>query len=197
MKLFYTPASPYARKVRAVAIEAGVYEAIELVPSLPLDAGDPLHLVNPLGRVPALICEDNFWLVDSPVICQYLDSLNSTGLYPTAGKAHWRALRLEALGDGIMDSAVPWVQELRRPESERSAEWQERRELQVKTTLAYLESDPSQLDDWTIGTLTVMCAWEYLNFRLPEKDWVNTFPGLSRWADKFTDRPSLAKTRPH
>ena len=196
MKLFYAPASPYSRKVRALAIEAGLAEAIELVPALPLDAADPLHLINPLGRVPTLVCEDTFWLVDSPVICEYLDSLNSSGLYPPVGKSRWRALRLQALGDGIMDSAVSWVQELRRVESERAQEWLDRRELQVKTTLAYLESDLSQLEDWSIGTLALACAWEYLNFRLTETSWIDNFPGISRWADKLADRPCLAKTRP-
>jgi len=195
MKLFYSPASPYARKVRALAIEAGLDEAIELVSAMPLEAGDPLHLVNPLGRVPALVCEDGFLLVDSPVICEYLDSLQSSHLYPT-GRSRWVALRLQALGDGIMDSAVPWRQELLRPESQRSAEWLQRRQTQVVSTLAFLDSDPSALEPWTIGSLTVACAWDYLIFRFPEHDWAGRFRSLHRWRQSL-DRPGLERTQPH
>jgi len=43
-------------------------------------------------------------LFDSPVICEYLDSLN-TGrkLFPAAGPARWAALRQQAVADGILD----------------------------------------------------------------------------------------------
>lgn len=195
LKLFYSPASPYARKVRALAIEAGLDEAIELVSALPLEAGDPLHLVNPLGRVPALVCEDGFLLVDSPVICEYLDSLQSSHLYP-GGRGRWVALRLQALGDGIMDSAVPWRQELMRPETQRSPEWLQRRQTQVLSTLAFLDSDAGALEDWSIGSLAVACAWDYLLFRFPDHNWAGRFQKLHRWRQSL-DRPCLERTRPH
>lgn len=196
MKLFYSPASPYARKVRVVAMEAGVDSAIELVSSMVFEASDPLHLVNPLGRVPALVLEDGFLLIDSPVICEYLDSLNHTGLYPKEGAARWKALRLQALGDGLMDSAVPWVQERRREEHLQSPEWLERRRTQVMTTLAFLESDPHAIEEWSIGSLAVACAWDYLHFRMPDINWTDLFPHLDRWFEKVNQRPFMAKTRP-
>lgn len=195
MKLFYSPASPYARKARVTAIEAGLEEAIELMSCMPLEVDDPVHLINPLGRVPALVTESGLLLVDSPVICEYLDSLQSSGLYPP-GEARWRALRMQALGDGLMDSAVPWRQELMRTESQRSPEWLQRRQRQVTSTLAFLESDPEPLQEWNIGTLAVICAWDYLHFRFGDHPWDDRFPRLASWRAR-QDRPSLSRTMPH
>lgn len=90
--------------------ESGLHQQIESIVCLPLEADAIVHQINPLGRVPALVTAEGWLLVDSPVICEYLDSLRSSGLYPT-GQARWRALRWQALGDGVMDSAVPWRQE--------------------------------------------------------------------------------------
>ena len=194
MKLFYSPASPYARKVRALAIEAGLDAALELVTSMPLEEADPLHRVNPLGRVPALVSQEGHLLVDSPVICEYLDSLQNSGLYPK-GQQRWAALNLQALADGLMDSAVPWRQELLRPESQRSEEWLRRRETQVVHTLAYLESNPTGLQDWNIGTLALACAWDYLLFRFSDRDWAGEFVELARWRGQL-QRPSLQQTQP-
>lgn len=196
MKLFYSPASPYARKVRAVALEAGLADSIELIGSVPLNADDALHSVNPLGRVPALVLEDGSWLVDSPVICEYLDHRGGSGLFPPPGELRWTALKLQAVGDGLMDSSVPWRQELMRPEPERSAEWLARRERQVRATLAYLEESPGVLGHWNIGTLSVACAWDYLQFRFGDRDWSGEFPTLAVWFERAGSRPSLAETKP-
>ncbi len=54
---------------------------------------------------------------DSPVICEYLDSLHDgPKLIPAEGEARWKVLRLQALGDGICDAAVLFGGEMRRPE---------------------------------------------------------------------------------
>jgi glutathione S-transferase len=78
MKLMYAPQSPFARKVRVAAIELGLGDRIELeyaevVPGR-RNAGYG-DAVNPLRKVPALITDDGAVLVDSTVICEYLDAL--------------------------------------------------------------------------------------------------------------------------
>ena len=46
-------------------------------------------------------------LYDSCVICEYLDTLHDgRPMFPESGTARWAALRLQALGDGIMDAAL-------------------------------------------------------------------------------------------
>ena len=75
MKLFFSPTSPYVRKVQVVAIEKGLGEQLRLVPCNPHDPGSELLDANPLGRVPTLVRNEGGPLFDSPVICAWLDGV--------------------------------------------------------------------------------------------------------------------------
>ena len=108
MRLWFNPASPFARKVRIVARETGLAESIEEISIMvsPIKPHAELARENPLVKIPALSTNDGT-LYDSPVICEYLDGLHrGTPLFPRAGPERWRALRLQALGDGILDASV-------------------------------------------------------------------------------------------
>lgn len=72
---------------------------------------------NPLGKVPVLLRPDLPALFDSNVICAYFDPLHTgPSLIPAVGEAGWKALRIEALAQGMADAgiAVRW-ESVRRP----------------------------------------------------------------------------------
>jgi glutathione S-transferase len=79
---------------------------------------------NPLGRIPALILDDETCVFDSPVIAEYADSLNDSPiLIPRdSAVARMRVKRWEALADGIMDSAVAVRTERIRPQERQEAD---------------------------------------------------------------------------
>src|SRR5215813_14063794 len=87
MKLAYSPASPYVRKVMACAIKRGIDKQIE---RMTISTTDPeLLKYNALSKVPTLITDDGAYLFDSPVICEYLDSIGSAPkLFPAPGPLH-------------------------------------------------------------------------------------------------------------
>src|ERR1700761_7568478 len=108
MKLYFNPASPFARKVLMVAHESGQFAALELVPVAPLPTKPVAELskLNPLGKVPTLVTPDGI-LFDSRVIAEYLDSrAPSIQLFPREGAARWVALRRQAEADGLVDAAI-------------------------------------------------------------------------------------------
>src|SRR5579872_6752158 len=142
MKLFYSPASPFVRKVLACAIVREIDKQIALIPTVPYASAPEFVAANPLARIPCLITEDRQALFDSPVICEYLDSLEGAEkLFPPSGGARWMALKHQAMGDGIMDAAVARRQEGLRPvEAARSAVM-ERHAAAVARTLALLEAE--------------------------------------------------------
>src|SRR3984885_2163015 len=108
MKLHYAATSPYVRKVMACAITRGLEARIQLHPSNPHASPADLIADNPTSKVPCLITDDGLSLYDSPVICEVLDSFGDAPvLFPASGAARWRALKLQAMGDGILDAAVP------------------------------------------------------------------------------------------
>jgi len=198
MKLRYSATSPYVRKVMIVAIECGLDGSIELQTT---DAWSPetdLPKSNPLGKVPALILDDGTTLFDSPVICEYLDTLHDgTRLFPAPGPARWAALRQQALADGICDAAILRRLEGNRPDGEKSASWMERQRKAVARACDALEAEAGTLPlTPTIGTLAVLAALGYLDFRFGHEDWREGRPALKAWFDKASVRDSYRRTAP-
>ncbi len=198
MKLRFSPTSPYVRKVVVTAAETGQSDRIELVLTNTRDPNSDLHVDNPLGKVPALITDDGVRLVDSPVICEYLDGLREgPRLVPPAGEARWQALRLQALADGILDAAVLRMLEGRRPDGERSQAFADKQRGKIVATLDVLESEaPGFGDALTIGAVTVGCALGYLDFRFSDDDWRQGRPALAEWYEGFAKRPSMTASVP-
>lgn len=192
MKLLYGPASPYSRKVRVAAHELGVALELEAVNAM---GPDPrLGSVNPVNRVPALVLDDGEVLFDSPVICEYLDVTFGPKLLPVSGLERWRVLRTQALGDGVMDSAVPRRQESMRPAEQQSADRLALYNRSISQILDHLEADLTPLAGFDLGTIAVACALSYLDFRFPDDDWGASRPRLKAWFDGALQRPSFQAT---
>jgi glutathione S-transferase len=199
MQLFTNPNSPFARKVRVSALELGLADRLENleVTSSPVDPHSGLRERNPLGKIPALVTDAGETLYDSPVICEYLDVLAGGGrLFPPHGPARWRALRRQALADGIADAAVLVRYETAaRPVPLQWREWLDGQWLKIHTALDALERDT--LDGpFDIGAISIACAIGYLDLRFPQEPWRQSRPRLARWLDALAERASLAATRP-
>jgi glutathione S-transferase len=198
MKLFFSPTSPYVRKVRVVAIEKGLADRIELVPANPWPDPSAVSAANPLGKVPALLLDDGTSLYDSPVICEYLDALvPASPLIPREGLKRWKVLRRQALGDGILDAAVSIVLERRRPQAERSAEAQTRATEAIRRGVGALAGELRPADaPFDLGQISLAVALGYLEFRLSELDLGTAQSPVREFWDAIRSRPSLASTRP-
>jgi glutathione S-transferase len=200
MQLHYNVASPYVRKVMAVAIETGLAERIEPVKRLPSPVAPvaELNADNPLGKIPCLVTDGGGALYDSRVICEYLDSLHhGPKMFPPSGAARWTALRRQALGDGIMDAGVLTRYEtFLRPQGVRWDTWIDNQKQKFRRGLDALEFEGASLGVVDIGTLAIACALGYLDFRYPDEEWRTGRPRLSAWFEQFAQRPSIAQTRP-
>jgi glutathione S-transferase len=196
VKLYHSPASPYVRKVRVCAIARGIDSRIALVPCNPNTSPATLLTDNPLSKVPTLVTDDGLALFDSPVICEYLDSLGEAlPMFPATGAARWRALKLQAMGDGILDACVPRREEMQRPQDEGRAGVVARMRAAVQRTLDALEADPPH-KAVDIGSITVACALGYLDFRFAQQPWRGARPKLAAWFDAFSRDPAVAATAP-
>jgi glutathione S-transferase len=198
MKLFYSPASPFVRKVMIVAAMKGLAERIQTV-SVDATKGDAtLQSANPMGRLPTLLV-DGQPIHDSRVICEYLDSIG-TGpmLLPRAGMERWRTLTAAALADGILEAALIAVYERRyRPENMVVQTWLDRQWGKINASLAELEKQPPT---WgahpDYADITLACALGYLDFR-HGGTWRAGHPKLVAWLNAFSAVvPSFETTKP-
>ena len=198
MKLYYSPTSPYVRKVRVVAIEKGLADRVELVAASPWPDPAAVAAVNPLGKVPALVTDDGLALYDSPVICEYLDVLvPAAPLIPRSGSARWQVLRCQALCDGILDAAVGIVLERRRPEAERSMSSQQRSADAIRRSVVALVTELRPAGAaFDLGQISIAVALGYLEFRLGDLDLGAGLPAIHNWWAAIRERPSLVATRP-
>ena len=132
MKLVYSPPSPFVRKVTTLIYHANLNESIELinVKTTALSVAEEARAANPLGKIPVMILEDGKAIFDSRVITRYLDDFAGSNLYPQ--DKIYDILTLEALADGIMESAVSITYESKlRPQNEQSPAWMEAQGSQV------------------------------------------------------------------
>lgn len=199
MKLRYSTTSPYVRKVTVVALESGLDGRIERIVTNTGDPASDHDKDNPLGKVPALILDGGERLYDSPVICEYLDSLHDgPKLFPAAGPERWLALRQQALADGVLDAAVlRMLEQTRRPEPLRWDAWIALQGRKIRTALDQLEHEAEGLaGPLTIGRIAVACALGYLDFRAPDEGWRAGRPKLADWYAGVAERPSMRATVP-
>ncbi len=195
MKLYSNTASPFARKCRVIAHELGL--KLEEIRTLPMQEPE-FRRINPLGKIPALVLDDGSVLIDSPVICEYLNQMGGGKFFPGMSifrhnSGRWKALGLAALGDGISDAAVAYVvmgRETPVPEAARARQLQS-----VLAALDALERSKFATDP-TIGEISVACALGYVDFRLPDLDWKSSRPKLSSWYAQFCEYPSMKATAP-
>jgi glutathione S-transferase len=196
VKLYYSPTSPYVRKVVACAIVRGLDGRIEKHPTNPHESPPDLLADNPLSKVPCLITDDGLSLFGSQLICEYLDSLgDELPLFPEHGAPRWRALKFQSLGDGILDAAVPCRGELGRPKENARDAQIARYMSAISRTVDVLEADPPQ-KHIDIGSITVACALGYLDFRFASHPWRPGHPRLTAWYEAFAQNQGLAETAP-
>jgi len=195
MKLLGTPTSPYVRKVRLVLLEKNIAHDYLIDP--PREPGSLVARVNPLGRIPALVLDDETCVFDSPVIAEYVDSLNDNPILIPRDNAlaRMRVKRWEALADGIMDSALAVRNERIRPE-----EKQEPGNIALHNNAISRALDFASVslgnDAWvngreiSLGDLALFSTLVYLDLRQPERDWRSPHPNLASLFDQIAARPS-------
>ena len=197
MKLYSHPVSPFARKCRVIAHELGL--KLEII-DVQARNDESLRRINPLKQIPILVLDDGSSLFDSPVICEYLNHFGGGKFFPgmnifRQNSGRWKALGLAALGDGIADAAVAWRYEIAQPEERRNPESVARFTATVNAGLDALERAKFATDP-TIGEISVGCALGYIDFRLPDLDWIASRPNLANWYAKFCEYPSMKATAP-
>lgn len=197
MKLFWSPRSPFVRKVMIFLHETGLVDRVETV-RLVADTQKPnpeIMAANPLSQIPTLILDDGTVLYDSPVICEYLDTLHQGPKFFPAPDAADRfvTLRRLALGDNFLSMLLLYRTERSKPEELQFKPVMSAYGIKSASVFDALEQEAPALAaaPYMIGHLAIGCALAYVDFRFPDIDWRAGRPQLAALHEAFNVRPAV------
>ncbi|MDR6624807.1 glutathione S-transferase N-terminal domain-containing protein [Caulobacter segnis] len=194
MRLLYSALSPFARKVRVLALEKGLSDRIALEPAAPYQ-DEAVRSLNPLNKVPTLVTDHGEAVYDSAVICDYLDGLSEPRLIPAAQPERHRALTLEAAADGMGDAALLVVRERTRPAEEHRQDLFDRQLRAIAAALDLFDRAGLSTERFGIGEIAVAAQLGYLDAR-KVVDWREGRPSLTAWFEIASKRSSMIASDP-
>ena len=201
MKLTFSAASPFARKVRIAAIELGLIGKIEFMPAtvVPGTPNDDYSRIHPLKKLPVLILDSGDIIVDSYVIVEYLDELAGGGrLIPASGPMRWKVKTEHSLLQGMLDSMLLCRYEtMVRPEPLRWKAWSDDHWNRAWLGMARFEQQGDLMSrPFDIGMIGLTCVLGYADFRFADCGWRKAYPKLDAFYQKMLERPSVKVSMP-
>lgn len=210
MQLFWTPASPFTRKVSVAARELGLWDRIEIRPTTwTLDWGyrtppftPGLAEANPVARIPTLITDAGMAIGCSTLICLHLNEMAAPktlipGQTGTGSTARWSMWSTYAVADGLLEAQIAMRAEMLRPAEIRSESFLQKQRERIGRCFDALERDAGVLDaPIDLAQITAGIACGYQDWR----EWLVDFrpgrPRLATWYEGFAQRPAMLATVP-
>jgi len=200
MKLIGNYTSPYVRKISVMLLEKGI--TFEFVNESPWHEGSHVKDYTPLGKVPALVSDDDDVWYTSSIIAAYLELLHlDPAFLPVDPRAQLAVRQLEALADGVCDAALLIVREQQKDPDQQSTSEMLRQRDKIQRGLDALEAAAVE-GKWLNGSqisladIATACTLGYLNFRRVAPGWNVNRPSLVKLATTLFQRDSFARTEP-
>ncbi|MBK8970903.1 MAG: glutathione S-transferase [Hahellaceae bacterium] len=205
MQLVGSLTSPFVRKIRVQLLEKNI--PFSFIEDIPWNANTQVGKLNPLGKVPVLIDESGHAWFDSPVIAEFVESLEiRPRLLPIKSRAAVEVKQLEALADGTCEAGIAIFLERKRPDDKQSPEWIARQQGKLEAGLAQLAQIAVQAQstgqEWlhnsgfSLADIAAGAMLDWIEFRLPEVKWAEKHPALNALMKKLNSRDSFKETIP-
>jgi glutathione S-transferase len=200
MKLYASPGSSFARKIRVMLLEKNVPHEVVM---LNLWEPNDYQTINPIGKVPALKLGDGRVLINSPLIADYVDGKHPAPRFiPADPDARLDVRRWEAVSDGMMDAVAITLYENRfHDEATRSQAWLERQRGKIDAALDALDAFLGKRawlvgDAMSLADLAISCHLGFVSRRVPHFFPQERFKNLARLCKTMEARESMQKTAP-
>ena len=165
---------------------------------------DTFQTINPVVKVPTLVCDDGTVMMDSTLILDHAESLAAPGrsLMPAGITARRDALRQLGLALAACEKSVQFFYErILRPPEKRHEPWVTRVSGQMHHALRLLDETvaarsfdaDTPLDQ---ATLTSAVTWHFAHSVIPDVVSPGDYPALHRLSLQAEQRPEF-KAAPH
>lgn len=200
MILYWSPNSPFVRKVDIALLELGCDGDVRRVRAkVAMDCPNPdLMRANPLSRLPTMCLDDGTVLTGSGLICRFLDARAGGGRLVPNGANAWPVEARHTLVDAMIETIVLARNERDKPAAQQRPQWVAAFRTKINTALDNLaqEIDRFCKDPMRLDTITLGCALAYLDYRMPEWDWRCGRQGLAQFLSRVEQTPSFRATVP-
>ena len=192
--------SPYGRKVIIAAHVLHLIQEIEVRDVNSRDPNDPIRLINPLGKMPALVDEKEI-IYDSRVILEYLNyKARDVSIFPDSEKKKISVLTNLARINGIMDAAVLIVYEHRLREKDKIVndiiEYQRDKIIRSLKQIAREPHEHFETRTPNADEIGLACCLDYLDLR-KQLNWREFASNLESWLESFSlNVPGYEETLP-
>lgn len=199
MQLIGVPNSPYFRRT-AISLELlGVpFEVVPLSPFMDVQA---LGTVNPVMKVPTLVCDNGEQIMDSSLIVQYAEAAlaNGQSLWPTDAAQLQTDFRVVSLALAALEKCLQIIYETRlRPEDTRHAPWLDRIQGQCRAAFTSLEQAiVDQVARYETGScqagITSAVAWSFAAKSVGDDFNAHLYPLLAEFSGRMELTPVFKK----
>ncbi len=198
MKLYFSQNSPYARRPRLALHEAGLQGRVEEEDLTPRAENDAILFANgPGGKVPALITDTGAFIVESLLICRYLNDLSGNRLTPSHPADRDKAIQLEGTASVLMDTLYFRTHEGRRDAAQQVTTVKEKdAKIAMDAYDALNEATADFGDTVNLGIIATVSALGYADWRHPGDNWRDGRPALAEWFENISERPAMRLTAP-
>lgn len=185
--------------VRRVGIALHLYQLpFEHRPWSTFADADRLQALNPLMRVPTLVLDDDFVLIESHLMLDYLDRHlgPDRALWPAQDPARRQAQHITALATGMAEKAVSLFYERILHKTGPSPQWQARCAAQIGAVMAALEPELASRSSCYCGgetlghaDIAIGCALRFIADAHPGLIDAARYPALTAFAHTLEELP--------
>jgi glutathione S-transferase len=188
--------SPFVRRVAVTAQFLGLpYAHRELSIFRDFEA---FRAINPLVKVPTLVCDDGQILVDSTLIIDYFESIAGASLMPSSESDRIRALNVIGTSMVAMEKVAQLIYETtQRPPEVQHQPWIDRLEKQLAGALELMEASVGDGSAWFFmdkvgqADITAATGWRFVQHVLSESVAADDYPGLAAFSARAEKLPQF------
>ena len=196
MKLYYTVISAFSRKCRILARELNIIQEIQEVITTMRSTDSIIMSINPTGKVPALITNEEQLITESYAICNYLEKIAKTNINSHNNYDDWKINGYETVACQVLESIVyRSIEKKNKPKDFIYEATTNYEKFKVNRALDYLEKKAPDFDSSINRVqITICLAFNTMYKNFPEENWKKNRPLLNALVETLQQRKSFIDT---
>ena len=196
MKFYYTVISAFSRKCRILARELAIIQDIQEIITTMRNPDSIIMSINPTGKVPALITNEEQLITESYAICNYLEKIAKTNINSHNNYDDWKINGYETVACQVLESIVyRSIEKKNKPKDfiYKATSYYEK--FKVNRALDFLEKKaPVFNSSINRVQITICLAFNTMYKNFPEENWKENRPLLNTLVETFKQRESFIDT---